>query len=439
MTNPGLRNPVEPARREPSTDAEAADARARVLVVHDDLEIRLKLSGLVRRANADVGADCCSTNAYAAMGAERLRSFTAIFFFLEFAAGQPSATTLLPVARLRDQAARLPIFVVARGGDERSAVRAIKMGATDYWPAHSIDVKDLAETLRPLVAARIEQKLLRAPAHRFDLKIPGYRLIKRISHTDSATVFLAQRDQTPQPVALKVQMIVDMSPGVRHRFLRECELLSAVNHRAVADVIDYGATGDCLYLALEYFPCGSLRERLKNPLEEPEAFEYAKQIGEALRVIHEMGIVHRDLKPSNLMLTDDNRLVLIDFGLARSLRAGGEDSKKELPIGTPYYVSPEQIDGAPPDARSDLYSLGVVLFEMLAGTLPYRGGSVAEIVLSHQTAAVPRLPKDSAEYQPVIDKLLAKQRGDRYDTAAQFIQALSEAHAQRQFSRAAAT
>ena len=435
MTNAGLRNAAEPVRREALP---AADARARVLIVHDDLDIRLKLSSLVRRANADVDADCCSVSAYTSMAAERLRQFTAVFFFLEFAA-ESSAATLLPVARLRDQVTRLPIFVVARGGDERTAVRAIKMGATDYWPAHSIDVKDLAETLRPLVAARVEQKLLRAPAQRFDLKIPGYRLIKRISQTDSATVFLAQREQTPEPVALKVQMIADMSPGVRHRFLRECELLSAVNHRAVADVIDYGATGDCLYLALEYFPCGSLRDRLKNPLEETEGFEYAKQIGEALRVIHEMGIVHRDLKPSNLMLTDDNRLVLIDFGLARSLKAAGDDSKKELPIGTPYYVSPEQIDGAPPDARSDLYSLGVVLFEMLTGTLPFRGNSVAEIVLSHQTAAVPRLPRDVAENQPVIDKLLAKQRTDRYDTAAQFIQALSEAHAQKQFSGAMAS
>ena len=439
MTNAELRSAPDSGRQEQLPVADAADARARVLIVHDDLEIRLKLSGLVRRANADVDADGSSMSAYAAMAADRLRQFTAVFFFLEFAAADSSAATLLPVARLRDQISRVPIFVVARGGDERTAVRAIKMGATDYWPAHSIDIKDLAETLRPLVAARIEQKLLRVPAQRFDLKIPGYRLIKRISQTDSATVFLAQRAATPQPVALKVQMIADMSPGVRHRFLRECELLSTVNHRAVADVIDYGATGDCLYLALEYFPCGSLRDRLKNPLEEAEGFEYAKQIGEALRIIHEMGIVHRDLKPSNLMLTDDNRLVLIDFGLARSLKGAGDDSRKELPIGTPYYVSPEQIDGAPPDARSDLYSLGVVLFEMLTGTLPFRGNSVPEIVLSHRTAAIPRLPKDAAEYQPVIDKLLAKQRTDRYDTAAQFIQALTEAHAQKQFSRAMAS
>jgi serine/threonine protein kinase len=375
---------------------------------------------------------------FATMAADRLRQFTAVFLFLEFKDAEPRAGTLLPVARLRDQISRIPIFVVARGGDERAAVSAIKMGATDYWPAHSIDVKDLAEALRPLVAARIEQKLLRVPAQRFDLKIPGYRLIKRISQSDSATVFLAQRAETPQPVALKVQMIADMSPGVRQRFLRECELLSAVNHRSVADVIDYGATGDCLYLALEYFPCGSLRDRLKNPLEEAEAFEYAKQIGEALRIIHEMGIVHRDLKPSNLMLTDDNRLVLIDFGLARSLKACGDDPKQELPIGTPYYVSPEQIDGAPPDARSDLYSLGVVLFEMLTGTLPFRGNTVAEIVTSHQASAIPRLPKDVADYQTVIDRLLAKQRADRFDTAAQFIQALIEAHEQKQFGGALA-
>jgi len=439
MTNAVSRGAPDGARGQGQAAPETADTRARVLIVHDDLEIRLKLSNLVRRASADLDADGSSISTFATMAADRLRQFTGVFFFLEFKDAASSAATLLPVARLRDQISRVPIFVVARGGDERTAVRAIKMGATDYWPAHSIDVKDLAETLRPLVAARIEQKLLRAPAQRFDLKIPGYRLIKRISQSDSATVFLAQRAETPAPVALKVQMIADMSPGVRQRFLRECELLAAVNHRAVADVIDYGATGDCLYLALEYFPCGSLRDRLKNPLEETEAFEYAKQIGEALCVIHEMGIVHRDLKPSNLMLTDDNRLVLIDFGLARSLKASGDDPKKELPIGTPYYVSPEQIDGAPPDARSDLYSLGVVLFEMLTGTVPFRGNTVAEIVLSHQASAIPHLPKDVADYLPVIDRLLAKQRAERFDTAAQFIVALHEAHERKQFTGALAS
>ncbi len=402
---------------------------AQVLIIHDDLDIRLKLAELLRRADPAADSDGVSTGGYAQMRPEALRGYRSVVFFLQFTQAEPSATTLLPVARLRDQLPRMPIFVIARGGNERTAVRAVKMGATEYWPAHAIEVQDLADALRPLSMAHGDPSRVRALPRTNDLSIPGYRFIKRISHTDSATVYLAQSAELPEPVALKVQMMGLMSAEVRQRFLRECELLSAVNHRAVADVLDYGATADCLYLALEYFPCGSLRDRLRNPLEEDDAFGYAKQIGEALRVIHEIGIVHRDLKPSNLMLTDDNRLVMIDFGLALSIQAGDTDPQSELRLGTPYYISPDQIEGVPPDARDDLYSLGVVLFEMLTGTRPYLGNSVAEIVLAHQGSLIPRLPASLTAYQPLLDRLLAKQRAERFDSATTFLDALNGAHA----------
>jgi ActR/RegA family two-component response regulator len=420
--------PSEPQREAPR----AAVRPAQILIVNDDLEIRLKMAALLRRAEPSADSDGIGTAAYAALGAEALRRYRAVFFFLQFAGSSP-AEILLPVARLRDQSPRTLIFVIARGGDERTAVRAVKMGATDYWPAHAIDVRDLAEAIKPAMPASAPSRV-RATPRQNDLNIPGYRFIKRISRTDSATVYLAECDQSPAPVALKVQMMGALSAEVRQGFLRECELLSAVNHRAVADVVDFGATADCLYLALEYFPCGSLRDRLRNPLEEVDTFDYARQIGEALRVIHAAGIVHRDLKPSNLMLTDDNRLVMIDFGLAQSLASGAGSAGDAAaadgpPRGTPYYVSPEQIDGIEPDARDDLYSLGVVLFEMLTGTLPFRGNSVAEIVLSHQSSAIPRLPPALHVYQPLIERLLAKNRAERFDSADAFLTALNEAHA----------
>lgn len=418
---------------EPENEPSAPAARVRpapILIVHDELDIRLKLATLLRRANHGADSDGISVSAFAQLRPDALRAYRSVIFFLQFSDAEPRATTLLPVARLRDQAPRMLIFVIARGGDERTAVRAVKMGANDYWPAHAIEVQDLADALKPLTAARVDPGRVRALPRTNDLNIPGYRFIKRISQTASATVYLAESSELPAPVALKVQMMGLMSPEVRQRFLRECELLAAVNHRAVADVLDYGATEQCLYLAMEYFPCGSLRDRLRNPLEEPDVFGYARQIGEALRVIHELGIVHRDLKPSNLMLTDDNRLVMIDFGLALSLAEGDTDAQPELRLGTPYYISPEQIDGVPPDARDDLYSLGVVLYEMLTGALPFRGNSVAEIVLAHQSSAVPQLPASLAVFQPVIDKLLAKQRDERYESASQFLTAIHDAHTQ---------
>jgi serine/threonine-protein kinase PpkA len=134
--------------------------------------------------------------------------------------------------------------------------------------------------------------------------------------------------------------------------------------------------------------------------------------------------VHRDLKPSNLMLTDDNRLILIDFGSASMRLAASELSRSDLCTGTPYYVCPEQIANRDPDARGDLYSLGVVLFEMLVGALPYVGNNLNEIFAGHRSAPVPRLPQRVLRYQPIIDRLLAKDPADRYPSAALFLEDL---------------
>jgi serine/threonine-protein kinase PpkA len=229
-------------------------------------------------------------------------------------------------------------------------------------------------------------------------------------------------------VALKVQALkgrYEVSEADRERFVRECRILSSLNHRSVADVLDFGVTDDYLYLALEYFPCGSLRDRLKNPVSEADAVNYARQIGEALQVLHAAQVVHRDLKPSNLMLTDDNRVILIDFGSATTRVAANELSRSDLCTGTPYYVCPEQIDNRDPDSRGDLYSLGVVLYEMLVGALPYGGADLAGLFAAHRSTPVPRLPQRVLRYQPIIDRLLAKDPADRYPSAAQFLEDLS--------------
>jgi len=187
---------------------------------------------------------------------------------------------------------------------------------------------------------------------------------------------------------------------------------------------DFGITPEYLYLALEYFPCGSMRERLKNPLTVGDAVNYARQIAGALQVVHTAGVVHRDLKPSNIMLTTDNRLVLIDFGSARAQLVGHELSRSDLMTGTPYYVCPEQIDGQDPDVRGDLYSLGVILYEMLAGRLPFTGNHLTDIFDGHRSGVVPPLPAAVASFQTLIDHLLAKKPDDRYPSAQNFLEAL---------------
>ena len=399
------------------------------LIVHDELELRLRLAGLVRRAMPRIDADTVTRAGFDAISIERLRAYVAVMFIVEFSPPEAAAASLASLKHLHEQAPNLPIFVFARGGNERTAARTMKLGASDYWPIHSVIVGELCSALQPLIEpATVPAAATSAAADRWrQPEVAGYTMMKKIAQSSVASVYLARNDEFPQPVALKVEAIKGqhvVSEADRERFTRECEILSKLNHRSIANVLDFGTTEDYLYLALEYFPCGSLRERLKHPVSEADAVNYAHQIGEALQIVHAARVVHRDLKPSNLMLTNENRLVLIDFGSARTQFTTSDLTRSEDCTGTPYYVCPEQIEDRDPDARGDLYSLGVVFFEMLSGSLPYSGKTLAEILAAHRATPVPRLAEQLSAYQPIIDRLLAKDPKDRYASAADFLDAL---------------
>jgi len=414
------------------SEVNVAAARARdgrlCLVVHDDLELRLRLAGLVRRAVPGLDSDAVTRAGFDGLPNERFAAYAAVLLIVEFRLPQVGEP-LAPLARLRRHSPRTPVFVFARGGDERCAAKAVKAGAADYWPIHAVSLPELTGALAPLAAplcAEVSPKLNLVDPWRKP-EIAGYRLIKALAHSASASVYLARNDDLEAPVALKVQPVRrpdELSEGERQRFLAECRMLSTLNHRAIANVLDFGITERHRYLALEYFPCGSLRERLQNPVSEEDAVNYARQIGQALEIVHRAGIVHRDLKPSNAMMTDDNRLVLIDFGSACARMPSGAMAEADLTTGTPHYASPEQIDGLEPDLRGDLYSLGVMFYEMLAGTLPFRAATLAQLFEAHRSAPVPALPPAFAHHQPVIDTMLAKQPADRYASAALFLEAL---------------
>jgi serine/threonine-protein kinase PpkA len=405
------------------------------LIVHDELELRLRLAGLVRRAMPKIDADTVTRAGFDAIPIERLRAYVAVMFIVEFSPPEAAAGSMAALKRLHEQVPALPIFVFARGGNERSAARAMKLGASDYWPIHSVIVGELCSELQPLIEpAQPAPAAASAAAERWrQPEIAGYTMMKKIAQSTAASVYLARNDEFPQPVALKVEAIKGrhiVSAADRERFTKECEILSKLNHRSIANVLDFGTTDDYLYLALEYFPCGSLRERLKHPVSEADAVNYAHQIGEALQIVHAARVVHRDLKPSNLMLTNENRLVLIDFGSARTQFASSDLSRSGDCTGTPYYVCPEQIEDREPDARGDLYSLGVVFFEMLCGALPFTGKTLADILSAHRSLPVPRLPEQLSAYQPIIDRLLAKDPNARFASAAEFLDALDALRAE---------
>jgi serine/threonine protein kinase len=395
--------------------------------VHDELELRLRLAALLRRANSKLETDTVTRAGFAAISIDRIRAYSAVMLIIEFTPPEAATGSLACLARLHEQLPDLPIFVFARGGNERSAARAMKLGASDYWPVHSVILAELSSALQPIVEPPSSAGARAGGVDRWKQpEVAGYTLIRKIAHSSLASVYLARNPEFKDPVALKVQAFnggTPLSTAARARFQRECEILSRLNHRCIANVLDYGIGEEQLYLALEYFPCGSLRDRLKHPISVADALNYACQIGEALQIVHAARVVHCDLKPSNLMLTNDNRVVLIDFGSAR-MQLPDDGARAEDCTGTPYYVCPEQTADSEPDARGDLYSLGVVLFEMLAGRLPYTGRNLMEILAAHRDEAIPRLPERLHTYQPIIDRLLAKNPLDRYADAVELLDAL---------------
>ena len=306
--------------------------------------------------------------------------------------------------------------------------RALKCGAKDYLPLARVSrdalLKAVGDACAKHQAAQMAPESLLAPAGDTpSIQVPGYTIVKEIATSNFSSVYLARSIRLRRNVVLKV-----MSRGTSarelddaERFQREYEIISSIAHRAIAEIYDFGALPHHQYLALEYIPCGDLRDRLRNPMSIDESLYYLRAIAEALRVIHVFGILHRDLKPANVMLREDNSPVLIDFGLARRSRDDGGTTGAGQVLGSPYYISPEQAQGQRVDARTDLYSLGVMFYEMLTGQRPYGGKSALDIMEQHANAPVPRLPDGVALQQALVDRLMAKRLSERYASADELL------------------
>src|SRR6267154_243171 len=356
------------------------------------------------------------------------RAPNAVILQADFAQEAAAGAVLAHMTRMLQMHPTLYCILLAENGGEMSAVRALKSGAKDYLPLARIARDQLLAAIteacaKRRAAAQAAAALSHPDAENSGVDVPGYSIVKQISTSNFSQVFLARSARLRRNVVLKVMNRGESQRELHdaERFQREHEIISSIAHRAIAEIYDFGSLPRHLYLAMEYFPCGDLRDRLRNPLSVDESLYYLRAIAEALRVIHVFGILHRDLKPANVMLREDNSPVLIDFGLARrSLDDAGTTGIGQV-LGSPYYISPEQAQGQRVDVRTDLYSLGVIFYEMLTGQRPYGGRSAVSIMSQHTSSPVPSLPASTAMQQPLLDRLMAKQQSARYASADELL------------------
>lgn len=263
----------------------------------------------------------------------------------------------------------------------------------------------------------------------FSTTIPGYELIRELGAGGMATVYLAIQRSLDRKVALKVmKRNIDDVEKFEKRFLVEGRTMAKLPHRNIVSVYDIVKSDDATYIAMEYLEGGTLSQKMKDGLSLGDAISVVVQIAQALQFAHEHGVVHRDLKPANIMYRDAHTPVLTDFGIAKQQDATATRlTQTGMLVGTPTYMSPEQINALEVDGRSDLYALGVLFYELLTGTPPFAGDTPIAVLMAHLTQPPPPLPSQFVDFQPVLDRMLAKNRDERFASLKEFTRALKGA------------
>src|SRR5438034_7312434 len=250
-----------------------------------------------------------------------------------------------------------------------------------------------------------------------------YRIMRKLGSGGMANVYLAEDQELGRRVAIKVLDDRHASDDqFVERFRREAKAAAALSHPNIVSIYDRGETDGTYYIAMEYLEGPNLKELVRQGTPSIRtAITYTREILSALRVAHRRGLVHRDIKPHNILVDAEDRLKVTDFGIARS--GPSQMTEAGSIIGTAQYLSPEQARGAPVDQRSDLYSMGIVLYEMLTGQVPFTGESPVEIAMKHlsdpprpPSLLRPDIPPD---LDMVVLRALAKDPEDRYQTASE--------------------
>jgi DNA-binding NarL/FixJ family response regulator len=352
-------------------------------------------------------------------------------------AGPNPFANFAELKRLTRQAPRLQTLVIATDGDELRAVSALRKGANDYLPRQLLTPVLLEQRLRAaLRRARLRMARERQPLadnaaaqeqsdQELPPSIPRYAMHKLLGESSRAEVWLATSESQQQKVAVKISRVIADDSGHRSLFAREYAAVAALSDPGIVEIYDYGFYEQREYLAMEYFSRGDLRRRMQRSFTPRLSLTYLRRIATALQPVHAADMMHLDLKPANIMMRNNGEVALIDFGLVKHMDSLAGSTLVGVRRGSPYYMSPEQVTGQTLDARSDIYSLGVIFYEMLTGRRPFHGTSVIDLMDAHVNSARPKLPLTLARFEPLLELMMAKNRDERLADAAALLGQLS--------------
>ncbi len=257
-------------------------------------------------------------------------------------------------------------------------------------------------------------------------KIGDYVIVKLLGKGGMSRVYLAVDNKLEREVAIKILLSALIEDeNVKKRFLREAKTAASLRHSNIVSIYDIGETEDeNYYFVMEYLSGGSLKEKIKKgKLSPSEALWIVKEIAKALEYAHNRGFVHRDIKPANIMFREDGVPVLADFGIAKAVNTATKLTQTGVSVGTPYYMSPEQIEGKEITGKSDIYSLGIVLYEALTGKVPYDAETTIAIIMKHLKDPIPKLKdvdgvkENSKEFiilQTLVNRMMEKNPEERF-------------------------
>jgi eukaryotic-like serine/threonine-protein kinase len=356
-----------------------------------------------------------------------------------------------------------PVVFLTGSGSEEVAVRALKLGAADYLRKHDLSRARLVKAISESIAGHAQLEARRQMLATMSRTMPGfgestvpnneagafptsrrkdgavtlilingYRVLRKIGNGGMSTVYLAERVDNNQKTVLK---ILDAELGKNReflkRFIQEYGIISKLQSPYVVKIHDQGFTEEHVYIAMEYFPGGDLKAKIDQGMFALDALQVLSQIAKALQAIHAAGVVHRDLKPQNIMFRADGTLAILDFGIAKVVAEQNDLTEHGQVLGTPYYMSPEQGTGKAVDGRSDIYSAGVILYEMLTGKRLFAADNAVSLVYKHIHDEIPHLPAALALYTPLLSRLVAKNPEHRFQDGLSLAQYLRDQFAIR--------